>query len=88
MQSGCDAALFLGELFIYSWVPEQLEAVPKDCAVPIIDAKAHPHAGAMRDSVPSRQLDPSARTAVGPPLAAAAAVDDIGPPVLGQVGTY
>ena len=59
MQSGRGAALLLGELFVCPWVPEQLKAVKKNGVVAvvaalIVDAKAHPHAGAMRDCVLSR----------------------------------
>eukprot|EP00964_Phaeocystis_antarctica_P144429 scaffold110223_cov52-Phaeocystis_antarctica.AAC.2 len=88
MQSGRGEALLLGELFVCPWVPEQLKAVKKNAAAAlVVDAKAHPHAGAMRDSVLSRQLGPSAGRAVGP-HAVAAAVGGVGPPVLGQVGAY
>ena len=51
MQSGRGVALLLGELFVCPWVPEQLKAVKKNGATLVVDAKAHPHAGAMRDSV-------------------------------------
>eukprot|EP00964_Phaeocystis_antarctica_P093132 scaffold60026_cov55-Phaeocystis_antarctica.AAC.2 len=87
MQSSRGAALRLGELFICPRVPEQLKAVKKNGAALIVDAKAHPHAGAMRDSVLPRQLGPSAGRAVGPPVVAAA-VFGAGPPVLGQVGAH
>eukprot|EP00964_Phaeocystis_antarctica_P112021 scaffold76248_cov45-Phaeocystis_antarctica.AAC.1 len=87
MQSGRGAALLLGELLVRPWVPEQLKAVKKNGAAVVVDAKAHPHAGAVRDSVLPRQLSPSAGRAVGPP-AVAAAVSCAGPPVLGQVGAY
>eukprot|EP00964_Phaeocystis_antarctica_P136641 scaffold101092_cov47-Phaeocystis_antarctica.AAC.1 len=87
MQSGRGAALLLGELFVCPRVPEQLKAVPKNGAAPVVDAKAHPHAGGRFDSVLTRQLGPSAGRAVGPPVVAAA-VFDAPPPVLGQVGAY
>eukprot|EP00964_Phaeocystis_antarctica_P123823 scaffold87520_cov55-Phaeocystis_antarctica.AAC.9 len=88
MHSGRGAALLLGELFVCPRVPEQLKAVKENgAAALIVDAKAHPHAGAMRDSVLSRQLGPSAGCAVGPP-AVAAAVFGAAPPVLGQVGAH
>eukprot|EP00964_Phaeocystis_antarctica_P146230 scaffold112427_cov101-Phaeocystis_antarctica.AAC.1 len=83
MQSGRGAALLLGELFVRLWVPEQLKAVKENGAALVVDAKAHPHAGAMRESVLSRQLGPSAGHAVGPP-AVAAAVGGAAPPFLGQ----
>ena len=51
MQSGRGVALLLGELFVCPWVPEQLKAVKKNGAALVVDAKAHPHAGALRDSV-------------------------------------
>eukprot|EP00964_Phaeocystis_antarctica_P024100 scaffold13486_cov55-Phaeocystis_antarctica.AAC.4 len=52
MQSGRGAALLLRELLIRPWVPEQLKAVKYNgAAALVVDAKAHPHAGAMRDSV-------------------------------------
>eukprot|EP00964_Phaeocystis_antarctica_P072788 scaffold44586_cov48-Phaeocystis_antarctica.AAC.2 len=60
LQSGRGAALLLGELFVCPWVPEKLKAVIKNGAAVVVDAKTHPHAGAMRDSVLSRQLGPSA----------------------------
>eukprot|EP00964_Phaeocystis_antarctica_P020678 scaffold11441_cov68-Phaeocystis_antarctica.AAC.1 len=91
MQSGRGAALLLGELFVCPWVPEKLKAVKKNGGAMgvalVVDAKAHPHAGALRDSVLPRQLGPSAGRAVGPP-AVAAAVFGATPPVLGQVGAY
>ena len=91
MQSGRGAALLLGELFVCPWVPEKLKAVKKNGgamgAALVVDAKAHPHAGALRDSVLPRQLGPTAGRAVGPP-AVAGAVFGAGPPVLGQVGAY
>eukprot|EP00964_Phaeocystis_antarctica_P074274 scaffold45634_cov71-Phaeocystis_antarctica.AAC.1 len=87
MQSGRGAALLLGELFVCPWVPEQLKAVIKNGAARVVDAKAHPHTGALFDSVLSRQLGPSAGRAVGPPVVAAA-VGGADPPVSGQVGAY
>eukprot|EP00964_Phaeocystis_antarctica_P068384 scaffold41428_cov63-Phaeocystis_antarctica.AAC.2 len=87
MQSSRGAALLLGELFICPWVPEQLKAVKKNAAAVVVDAKAHPHAGAVRDSVLPRQLGPSVGRAVGPPVVAAA-VGGAAPPVLGQIGAY
>eukprot|EP00964_Phaeocystis_antarctica_P101721 scaffold67212_cov63-Phaeocystis_antarctica.AAC.1 len=87
MQSGRGAALLLGELFVCPRVPEQLKAVKKNGAALVVDAKAHPHASAMPDSVLPRQLSPSAGRAVGPPVVAAA-VFDAAPPVLGQVGAH
>ena len=86
MQSGRGAALLLGELFVCPWIPEQLKAVPKNGAALVVDANAHPHAGAMRDSVLPRQLGPSGGRAVPPAIANA--VVDVGPPVLRQVGAY
>eukprot|EP00964_Phaeocystis_antarctica_P025139 scaffold14100_cov55-Phaeocystis_antarctica.AAC.2 len=87
MQSGRGAALLLGELLICPWIPEQLKAVPKNGAAVVVDAKAHPHTGALRDSVLPRQLSPSAGRAVGPPAVAAGVFGAV-PPVLGQVGAY
>eukprot|EP00964_Phaeocystis_antarctica_P053466 scaffold31381_cov54-Phaeocystis_antarctica.AAC.2 len=87
MQSGRGAAFLLGELFVCPWVSEKLKAVKNNGAALVVDAKAHPHAGALRDSVLPRQLGPSARSAVGPPVVAAA-VSGAAPPVLGQVGAY
>ena len=51
MQSGRGAALLLGELFVCPWVPEKLKAVKKNGAALVVDAKAHPYAGALFDSV-------------------------------------
>eukprot|EP00964_Phaeocystis_antarctica_P008910 scaffold4828_cov71-Phaeocystis_antarctica.AAC.1 len=73
MQSGRGAALLLGEPLVRPWVPEQLKAVKENGAALIVDAKAHPHAGAMRDICPP---------------AVAAAVFGAVPPILGQVGAY
>eukprot|EP00964_Phaeocystis_antarctica_P060738 scaffold36220_cov56-Phaeocystis_antarctica.AAC.2 len=87
MQSGRGAALLLGELFVCLRVPEQLQAVKNNGAALVVDAKAHPHAGGLPDSVLPRQLSPSAGRAVGPPVVAAA-VFGAAPPVLGQVGAH
>eukprot|EP00964_Phaeocystis_antarctica_P045661 scaffold26294_cov60-Phaeocystis_antarctica.AAC.3 len=64
-----------------------LKAVKKNGATLVVDAKAHPHAGGLRDSVLPRQLSPSAGLAVGPPVVAAG-VFGAAPPVLGQVGAH
>eukprot|EP00964_Phaeocystis_antarctica_P001619 scaffold855_cov52-Phaeocystis_antarctica.AAC.1 len=87
MHSGRGAAFLLGELFVCPRVPEQLKAVEKNGAALVVDAKAHPHAGGLPDSVLPRQLGPSAGPAVGPPVVAAA-VGGAAPPVLGQVGAH
>eukprot|EP00964_Phaeocystis_antarctica_P107655 scaffold72334_cov46-Phaeocystis_antarctica.AAC.2 len=87
MQSSRGAALCLGELFICPRVPEQLKAVKKNGTALVIDAKAHPHAGAMRDNVLPRQLGPSAGRAVGPPAVATGVFGTV-PPLIGQVGAY
>ena len=87
LQSGRGAALILGERSVWSRVPEQLEAVPKDGATFVVDPKAQPHTGVVCDSVLTGQLGPSAGRAAGPPCVANT-VGDASPLVLGQVGAY
>ena len=87
LQSGRGAALILGERSVWSRVPEQLEAVPKDGATFVVDPKAQSHTGVVCDSVFPGQLGPSAGRATCPPCVANT-VGDASPLVLGQVGAY